>query len=165
MPTPESLRSSRDSCAAKGTGFRVPARSLQLQPAAVWDCRLVDECGLVCWWCVGGVLVVPVRMVWLLVFAKICCGNACHPVTAISVVPKLGTTRGCLDARSLTLLRCGSGVGRSANVEAYVNDPMINHGASLTDGGRVLACSCKRGGGGVGDRGMCRLFRLYVCLH
>ena len=25
-------------------------------------------------WCVGGVVAVPVRMMWLLVFAKVCCG-------------------------------------------------------------------------------------------
>jgi len=30
------------------------------------------------------------------------------------------------------------------------HDSAINHGTSSTDGGRVLVCSCKRGGGGVG---------------
>ena len=96
MPPPESLVSSGDSCAARRTGFRVslPWGGFGRQSAAVWGYRLVAECGLVheC-----GVFAVPVRMVWLLVFAKICCGTTCRLVTAISVVPKLGQLKrfGC----------------------------------------------------------------------
>jgi len=68
---------------------RVPLGGFWAPAAAVRNCRLVAECGLVHGW----VFAVPVRMMWLLVFAKICCGNTCHPVIAISVVPKLVTTQ------------------------------------------------------------------------
>jgi len=64
---------------------------------------------------------------WLLVFAKVCCGNACHPVTAISVVAKLGTTH-AVWMPGLDVPWCGPGVGRSARAETYVNHrevPMI----------------------------------------
>jgi hypothetical protein len=57
-------------------------------------------------------------MVWLSVFAKICCRNACHPVTAISVVPKLVTTQ-AVWMPGLDVPRCGLGVGRSAKAETY----------------------------------------------
>jgi len=83
----------------------------------------------------GGVWAVPVRVMWLLVFAKVCCGNACHPVIAISVVPKLGTTH-AVWMPGLDVSRCGPGVGRSDMVEIYVtkyqpSHSRINSGASV----------------------------------
>ena len=67
-------------------------------------------------WCMGGVFAVPVRMMWLLVFAKICCG--CLPSGDCDFsCTQIGDNSGCLDARSLTSPRCGLGVGRSANAE------------------------------------------------
>jgi len=56
----------------------------------MWCCRLVAECGLVQGRrgiCGSGPYGVAFGV------AKICCGNAYHPVIAISVVPKLGTTQ------------------------------------------------------------------------
>ena len=38
--------------------------------------------------------------------------------------------------------------------DCKVNYPAMNCGASLTEGGRVLVCWCKRDEGGVGDREM-----------
>ena len=70
----------------------------------------------------GGVFAVPVRMMWLLVFAKVCCDNACRLVIAISVVPGPRDNSSCLDARSLTLPRYGPRVGRSTNEGTYVTD-------------------------------------------
>ncbi len=41
-------------------------------------------------------------------------------MTVISVVPGPRGDSSCLDARSLTLPRCGPGVGRSAKAESYI---------------------------------------------
>jgi hypothetical protein len=53
-------------------------------------------------------------------------------MTAISVVPKLGTTQVFLDARSLTLPRYGLGVGRSVRTEitSRSHGPRMNHRTS-----------------------------------
>ena len=61
----------------------------------------------------------------------ICCGNTCHPVIAISVVPGPRDYSSCLDARSLTLPRYGLGVGRSATAETYVTKSQTPDFATL----------------------------------
>ena len=78
-------------------------------------------------WCMCGVFAVPVRVMWLSVFAKICCG--CLPSGDCNFsCTQLGDNSGCLDARSLTLPRYGLGVGRSAKVETYVIDLRLRSG-------------------------------------
>jgi len=63
--------------------------------------------------------VVPVRMMWLLVFAKICCG--CLPSSDCDFsCTQIGYNSSFLNARSLALPRYCPGVGRSANAEACV---------------------------------------------
>ena len=89
MPPPESLMSSGDSCVAKGTDFSRSrggflVASLPPSGAAVSYLSAV--------WCMGEVLAVPVRMVWLRCLRKSVV-DACRPVIAISVVPKLVTTQ------------------------------------------------------------------------
>ena len=78
-----------DSCAAKGTGFRVPLGRFWA-PA----CRRLGLMSRI--WVRSGAWVGYLR------FRSVWCGfwclrksvaDACHPVTAISVVPKLGTTQ------------------------------------------------------------------------
>ena len=63
-------------------------------------------------------MAVPVRMMWLLVFAKVCCG--CLPSGDCNFsCTQIGYNSGCLDARSLTLPWYCPGVGRSVRTGAY----------------------------------------------
>ena len=89
MPPPESLSRPGTPVQRKGLAPHGLMRRFGRQPAAVWGCGLVAECGLVCGWCGGSSGPYGVASM----FAKICCGATCHPVTAISVVPGSGTTQ------------------------------------------------------------------------
>ena len=89
MPPPESLMSSGGTAQREGWAFAFSWGVFGRQPAAVRGCRLVFECGLVQGWGVGGSGLHDVAL-------GVCenlCGNACHPVIAISVVPKLVTNQ------------------------------------------------------------------------
>ena len=124
MPPPESLMSSGDSCAARRVGFRVPLREgAQLQPAAVWGCRLVAERGLVQGWgiCGSGPYGVAFGVCESMLRGCLPSGDCNFSCTQI------GDNSGCLYARSLTLPRYGLGVGRSANAEAYITKPQPRH--------------------------------------
>ena len=116
MPPPESLMSSGDSCAAKGTDFSRSRWGFGSQPAAVWGCHLVAECGLVHRWCGGGSGPYDVALGVCESLLREClpsgdCDFSCT---------QIGDNSGCLDARSLTSPRCGPGVGQSAKAETYV---------------------------------------------
>jgi hypothetical protein len=79
-------------------------------------------------------------MVWLLVFAKVCCG--CLPSGECNFsCTQIGDNSGCLDALSLTLPRYCLDVGRSAKAETCTPaTPLrMNSGASAgwRSGGEV----------------------------
>ena len=107
MPPPESLRSWGLLCSERD-GL---SRSLGAFLGASLPPSGADVSYLGAVWCMGGVFAVPVRMVWLLVFAKICCG--CLPPGDCNFsCTQIGYNPSCLDARSLTLPRYCPGVGR-----------------------------------------------------
>jgi len=110
--------SSGDSRAAKGAGFRVLMGRFQFQPAAVRNCRLVAECGLVHERDIRGSGPYGVALGVCENLLRYClpsgdCDFSCTHT---------GDNSSCLDARSLTLPRHGPGVGRSARAETYVTE-------------------------------------------
>ena len=91
-------------------------------------------------WCMSRVFAVPVRMMWLLVFAKVCCG--CLPSGECNFsCTQIGYNSSALDARSLTLPRYCLGVGRSAKAGTYVMTTFWKNGASA-ERGWAVRCEC-----------------------
>ena len=109
----------------------------KLQPAAVRNCCLVAECGLVHGWgiCGSGPYDVALGVCENLLWQYLPSGDCDFSCTQI------GDNSGCLDARSLTLLWYCLGVGRSAKAETYVTTLGIEFRGIEADAHKYISLS------------------------